>query len=108
MRIVVAAMALAILITTGAPLATRAADLGPRVTAIGETLDKTDDMFRGAMKGHFSSLDQIKAVRAQLELAKALYADAQTDAGAGRTNEAAARLDAAEFLAGRVYDAAKH
>jgi hypothetical protein len=101
-------LTLAILITAGGSHIAHAGDFEQRVAAVGETVDRADDMFRGAMKGHFSSLDQIKAVRAQLILAKSLYKDAGTDAEAGRTNEAAAKLDAAEYLAGRVYDAAEH
>lgn len=91
-----------------APLAARAGGLEQRVAAVGQTVDEADDMFRSAMKGHFSSLKAINAARARMTLAKELYGGAKAEAAAGKADQAEAKLDAAEFLARQVYEAAKH
>ncbi len=99
------AAALAILL---APLALWADALDQRVAEVGEKIDAADDMFKSAMKGHLPSLEVINALRAQMTLAETLYADAMTDLADGKENQAAARLDAAEFLAGEVFEASEH
>jgi hypothetical protein len=88
--------------------AARAGSLAQRVEAVGTTVDEADDMFRAAMKGHFPSLQAINAARARMTLAKELYGAAKAEAAAGKANQADAKLDAAEFLARQVYEAAKH
>ncbi len=98
----------AVLIILAAPATARAASLEQRVEAVGKTVDEADDMFRAAMKGHFPSLEVINAVRARMALAKDLYRDAKAEASAGKANQAGAKLDAAEFLAQQVFEAAKH
>ncbi len=99
------AAALAILL---APLALWADALDQRVAEVGEKLDAADDMFKSAMKGHLPSLEVINALRARMTLAEALYADARTELADGKEYQAAARLDAAEYLAGQVFEASEH
>ena len=91
-----------------ASTATRAENLDQRLETVGKTIDAADDMFRGAMKGHLPSLEVINALRARMSLAKALYKDARAEAAGGDADKAGADLDAAEFLAQKVYEAAKH
>ena len=97
---------LAVLAAPGTAAAEAALD--QRLAAVGAAVDKADDTFRGAMKGHLPSLEAINALRARMTLAKGLYQDARAAAEGGKTYDAAARLDAAEFLAGQVYEGAKY
>jgi hypothetical protein len=101
-------LAIVAVVTILAGPAAGAGSLEQRVEAVGKTVDEADDMFRAAMKGHFPSLQVINAVRARMALAQDLYRDAKTEAAAGKANQADAKLDAAEFLARAVYEAAKH
>ncbi len=99
------AAALAILL---APTALWAGTLDQRVAEVGQKVEAADDMFTSAMKGHLPSLAVINALRARMTLAEALYADAMTELAGGKENDAGARLDAAEFLAGQVFEASEH
>ena len=98
----------AVLIILAGLATAKGGGLEQRVEAVGKTVDEADDMFRAAMKGHFPSVQAINAARARMVLAKALYRDAKAEASAGKANQAEAKLDAAEFLARQVYEAADH
>lgn len=89
-----------------APLSAGAID--ERLASVAQTIDEADDMFRAAMKGHLPSLEAINALRARLELAQNLYKGAESEAAEGKENQADAKLDAAEFLARHVFEAADH
>ncbi len=95
-----------VLIILAAPVL--AGSLDARIAAVGKTIDETDDMFRAAMKGHLPSLEEINSLRARFTLARELFKDAKDEAEGGDPDRAGAGLDAAEFLAQRVYEAAKH
>ncbi len=99
------AAALAILL---APAALWADALDRRVAEVGEKLDAADDMFKSAMKGHLPSLEVINTLRARMTLAESLYEEAMAELADGKENQAAARLDAAEYLAGLVFEASEH
>ena len=98
----------AVLIILAGLATAQAGGLEQRVEAVGKAVNEADDMFRAAMKGHFPSVQAINAARARMVLAKALYRDAKAEASAGKANQAEAKLDAAEFLARQVYEAADH
>lgn len=85
-----------------------AASLDRRVEAVGQAVEAADEMYTNAKKGHLPSLEAINALHARLALARRLYEEAKRAAGNGKTYEAGARLDAAEFLARAVYEASKH
>lgn len=82
--------------------------LDQRLAATGQTVDQADTMFRAAMKGHLPSLEVIKALRARMMLAEALYEEAKAAAAAGKADDADAKLDAADYLARQVFEASEH
>ncbi len=99
------AVAVAILV---APAAMSAGTLEERIDQVGQKIVEADDMFRSAMKGHLPSLEVINALRARMTLARDLFKEAKTEAAEGKEYQAGAKLDAAEYLAERVFEASEH
>jgi hypothetical protein len=92
----------------GAAGAAGAGSLDQRLTAVAGIIDQAGEMFNAAKKGHLPSLEAIKDLQARIDLSQSLHDQAVEDAKTGKDRAAEAKLDAAEFLARKVFEAAEH
>jgi cytochrome c556 len=106
LRSLAVAAAMAVILWTAGP--TAAESLDQRFAAVSGIIDQAGEMFNAAKKGHLPSLEVIKELQARIDLSRALRDQAGEDAKSGNTRAAQAKLDAAEFLAQKVYQAAEH
>ena len=92
----------------GAVESVKAETLDGRFDAADKAINRADEMFNNAKKGHLPSLETINDLQARIELAEDLLQQAREDMANKREYDAAAKLDAAEFLADQVYSIADH
>ncbi len=108
-RIIPAAgVCLALLLAAGPLAPLRAETMDQRIAAVDKSIETASDMFNAAKKGHLPSLDAINDLYARMTLTYELFEAAVADAKAGKPRRARAELDAAEYMAGTVYEASKH
>ena len=85
-----------------------AGELEDRIQAVAAEIEKADDMFAAAKKGHLPSVEVINNLSARMRLARSLHDQAVEESQNGKPRDAAAKLEAAEFLAQKVFEMSDH